>query len=129
VRIRLSHLAERNTDPVLLAAEADMAVGLIAIHRTTMLHVNKQVARITALIVRDEARGKGVGRALVDAGAELARQAGYDLVELATALHPRQRAAFCKAIGFTASSLRFIAPWLTDRSSEYGLVRNEGGGK
>ena len=87
MRIRLSHFAERNTDPVLLAAEADMAVGPIAMHRTTMLHVNKQVARITALIVCDEARRKGVGRTLVDAGAELARQAGYGLVGLATALH------------------------------------------
>jgi GNAT superfamily N-acetyltransferase len=45
-----------------------MAVGLIAMHWTIMLHVNKPVARIAALIVCDEARGKGVGRALVDAG-------------------------------------------------------------
>jgi ribosomal protein S18 acetylase RimI-like enzyme len=107
VRKRLSDLAERNTDPVLLATEADMAVGLIAMHRTIMLHVNKPVARITALIVCDEARGKGVGRALVDAGAELARQAGCDLVELTTALHRADAQAFYKAIGFTASSLRF----------------------
>jgi GNAT superfamily N-acetyltransferase len=106
VRKRLSDLAERNTDPVLLAAEADMAVGLIAMHWTIMLHVNKPVARITALIVCDEARGKGVGRALVDAGAELARQAGCGLVELTTALHRADAQAFYKAIGFTASSLR-----------------------
>jgi ribosomal protein S18 acetylase RimI-like enzyme len=107
VRKRLGDLAERQTDPVLLAADADVAVGLIAIHWTIMLHVSKPIARITALIVSDEARGKGVGRALVDAGARLARQAGCGVVELTTALHRADAQAFYKAIGFTASSLRF----------------------
>jgi GNAT superfamily N-acetyltransferase len=105
VHKRLGELAERQTDPVLLAAEADVAVGLLAMHWTAMLHVNRPVARITALIVFDEARGQGVGRALVDAGAELARQAGCGLVELTTALHHADAQGFYKAIGFTASSL------------------------
>ncbi len=107
VRKRLGVLAERQTDPVLLAAEADVVVGLIAMHWTIMLHVNKPVARITALIVCADARGKGVGRALVDAGAELARRAGCGLVELTTALDRAEAQTFYKRIGFTASSLRF----------------------
>jgi hypothetical protein len=53
VHKRLGELAERQTDPVLLAVEADVAVGLIAMHWTAMLHVNRRVARITALIVFD----------------------------------------------------------------------------
>jgi len=105
VRARLALLARQPADPVLLATDGDKGVGLIAMHWTAMLHHSQPVARITALIVREGARGKGVGRILVDAGAALARQAGCGLLELTTALHRTDAQAFYKALGFTASSL------------------------
>jgi len=107
VRARLGLLAKQPTDPVLLATEDDRGVGLIAVHWTSMLHHSKPVARITVLVVCDDVRGKGIGRILVDAGADLARQAGCDLLELTTALHRTDVQAFYEALGFTASSLRF----------------------
>ncbi len=107
VRARLVLLATSGTDPVLLATEDSRAVGLIAMHCATMLHHREPVARITALVVRDDVRGKGVGRILVDAGANLARQAGCGLMELTTAIHRTEAQAFYKALGLTASSLRF----------------------
>lgn len=106
VRARLALFANQSADPVLLAIEDDRGVGLIAMHWTFMLHHSKPVARITALVVCDYARGKGIGRLLVDAGAALARQAGCDLLELTTALRRTDAQAFYKALGFTASSLR-----------------------
>ncbi len=105
MRARLDLFAKQPADPVLLATEDAKGVGLIALHWTFMLHHGKPVARITALVVRDDARGKGIGRTLVDAGAALARQAGCDLLELTTALHRTEAQAFYKALGFTASSL------------------------
>ena len=105
VRARLDLFATKPADPILLAIENDKGVGLIAMHWTAMLHHSKPVARITALVVREDARGKGVGRFLVDAGAALARQAGCGLLELTTALHRTDAQAFCKALGFAASSL------------------------
>jgi len=107
VRARLVLLATSGTDPVLLATEDSRAVGLIAMHCATMLHHREPVARITALVVRDDVRGKGVGRILVDAGANLARQAGCGLMELTTAIHRTEAQAFYKALGLTVSSLRF----------------------
>jgi N-acetylglutamate synthase-like GNAT family acetyltransferase len=59
VRARLVLLATSSTDPVLLAAEDSSAVELIALHYATMLHHREPVARITALVVRDDVRGKG----------------------------------------------------------------------
>lgn len=106
VRARLDLLAKQPADPVLLAIEGDTGVGLIALHWTFMLHHGKPVARITALVVRDDVRGKGIGRTLVDAGAALARQAGCDMLELTTALHRTDAQAFYKALGFAASSLQ-----------------------
>ncbi len=108
VRARLHLFAEQPADPVLLATKDDRGVGLIAMHWTFMLHHSRPVARITALVVCDGARGKGIGRILVDAGAALARQAGCDLLELTTALHRTDAQAFYKALGFTASSLHFV---------------------
>lgn len=105
VRSRLDLFAKQPADPVLLATESDRGVGLIALHWTFMLHHGKPVARITALVVRDDARGKGIGRILVDAGAALARQAGCELLELTTALYRTDAQAFYHALGFTASSL------------------------
>ena len=107
VRTRLALLAASRTDPVLVASEEDGAVGLIAIHCATMLHHTDPVARITALVVRDDVRGKGVGRILVNAAADLAGQAGCGILELTTAIHRTESQAFYKALGFTASSLRF----------------------
>lgn len=107
VRARLVMLAASGTDPVLLATEDGKAVGLIAMHYATMLHHREPVARITALVVRDGVRGKGVGRILVDVGANLAQQAGCGQMELTTALHRTDSQAFYKALDFTASSLGF----------------------
>ncbi len=71
-----------------------------------MLHTGAPVARITTLVVRDAARGRGVGRILVEAGADLARGAGCETLELTTALRRTDAQAFYQAIGFTASSIR-----------------------
>ncbi len=104
---RLNLFAKQPVNPVLLAAENNKAIGLIAMHWTVTLHHSKPVAPITALIVSVHARGKGIGRLLVDAGAALARQAGCELLELTTALQRTDAQAFYKALDFAASSLCF----------------------
>ncbi len=107
VHARLSLLATSDTDPVLLATQADEVVGLIALHFATMLHHREPVARITASVVRDGIRGAGIGRVLVDAGGNLARQSGCSILELTTAVARTEAHAFYKKLGFTTSSLRF----------------------
>ena len=107
VRSRLARFAKQSADPILLAIEDDRAVGLVAMHWAFMLHHTEPVARITVLIVCDGARGKGIGRILVDAGAALAEQAGCNRLELTTAIHRTDAQAFYEALGFTASSLHF----------------------
>jgi len=110
VRGNLALLSERTSDPVLVAVAGERPLGLIALHWTPMLHLAAPVARITALIVRDDARGTGVGRQLVHAGAALARNAGCDQVELTTVLHRTDAQAFYRSMGFTESSVRLVRP-------------------
>jgi GNAT superfamily N-acetyltransferase len=105
---RLGEFSARAGDPVLVAADGGKIIGLIALHWAVMLHVAQPVARITALVVREDARGGGVGRALVEAGAERAARAGCGLLELTTGLRRADAQAFYEAIGFRASALRLV---------------------
>jgi ribosomal protein S18 acetylase RimI-like enzyme len=107
---RLLLLAKNGTDPVLVAVHGTRVLGVIAIHWTSMLFADAPVARITTLVVDSAARGLGVGRLLVEAGAKRARAAGCDTLELTTALNRTNAQAFYKAIGFVASSLRLHRP-------------------
>ncbi len=106
VQARLNLLATSDTDPVLLAIQNEEVVGLIALHFATMLHQREPVAKITALVVRDGVRGAGIGKALVDAGGNLARQSGCGFLELTTASARTEAHAFYKRLGFTNSALR-----------------------
>jgi len=106
LRARLARLTTSDADAALVAADDGRTIGLIALHWSTMLHNPAPTARITTLIVADEARGRGAGRALVEAAAALVRQAGCTILELTTALHREDARAFYESIGFTASSMR-----------------------
>ncbi|MDF3813491.1 MULTISPECIES: GNAT family N-acetyltransferase [Rhodopseudomonas] len=104
---RLIHLAASGNDPVLVATRDDEVVGLIGLQFSTMLHLRDPVARVTALVVRDGGRGGGIGRALIDAGEVLARQAGCSILELTTGVARTQTHVFYRKLGFINSSLRF----------------------
>jgi N-acetylglutamate synthase-like GNAT family acetyltransferase len=106
VRSKLAVLSERTSDPVLVAVEGVRLLGVLALHWTAMLHLAAPLARITVLVVRDEARGTGVGRRLVDAAAILARNAGCTQLKLTTSLRRTDARAFYSAIGFAESSVR-----------------------
>ena len=110
VQDRLTLHAAAGTDPVLLAVQDGVTLGLIALHLATMLQFMDPVARVTALVVQDQGRGAGVGRLLVDAGDELARRAGCRVLELTTAVARTDAHAFYRKLGFTNSSLRFSCP-------------------
>lgn len=107
VQARLSLLATSDTDPVLLAIQKEKVVGLIALHFAMMLHQREPVAKITALVVRDGVRGAGIGKILVDAGGNLARQSGCGFLELTTASARTEAHAFYRKLGFTNSALSF----------------------
>ncbi len=106
---RLDALARRDDGTVLVATGHDGAViGVIALHWCVMLHQERPVARITTLVVDDRERRRGIGRVLMKAGAQAARMAGCDALELTTATHRQDAHAFYRAQGFTDAALRFV---------------------
>lgn len=103
---RIAGLVGSDHDPVVVATDAGAILGVIALHWTPMLFSALPVARITTLVVSDTTRGRGVGRILVEAGAELARNAGCGTLEVTTALRRSDAQAFYRALGFASSSMR-----------------------
>jgi GNAT superfamily N-acetyltransferase len=67
-------------------------------------------ARLTALVVRDDARGRGVARALVATVEEEARRAGCDRLHVTTANHRADAHAAYRALGFEDTGRRFAKP-------------------
>ena len=110
IQARLDLLAMSDADPVLLATQDDEVVGLIALHFATMLQQREPVAQITALVVRDGVRGAGIGKTLVDAGGDLARQSGCGRLELRTANARTEAHAFYRKLGFANSAVGFSRP-------------------
>jgi GNAT superfamily N-acetyltransferase len=104
---RVRRLNETGADPTFIADERGQALGLIALHRCHMIQYRTAVARITALVVDQRARRRGIGRLLVDHALRWAEQRGCELVELTSALNRAEAHAFYRDLGFEPNSLRF----------------------
>jgi len=104
---RVRDLQATGCDPVYVAVESERLLGLVALHWAPMLHLEKPVARITALVVSAAARRHKVGHRLIDHAVVAARQAGCERVELTSANDRGEAHAFYRAQGFEQSSLRF----------------------
>ena len=83
---------------LLLAKRGDHVLGCIALKPLEP----PKVAEIKRLFVRPQARGKGVGKALVQAAIMAAKQLGYGEIKLDTLPGIEGAIALYKAAGFTA---------------------------
>jgi len=81
---------------LLLAKRGDHLLGCIALKPLEP----PRVAEIKRLFVRPQARGKGVGKALVQAAMTAAVQSGYDEIKLDTLPQMQSAIALYKASGF-----------------------------
>ena len=94
----------------LVADAGDRLLGLATIHVTPVLHRAGPVGRVTALVVDDETRGRGVGRALVTAAEAILASRGCVLIEVTSNRRRTDAHAFYERLGFVATSLRFGKP-------------------
>jgi ribosomal protein S18 acetylase RimI-like enzyme len=93
---------------LIVAEEGDQVIGLAAMQVMPLIHRDLPVGRITAMVVRSDRRGSGVGRRLVAELEEIARRDGCGRIDL-TSRHVRQEAhAFYRALGFEETSRRFV---------------------
>jgi ribosomal protein S18 acetylase RimI-like enzyme len=106
IRKRLT-LLEKAGEPPLVADEAG-PVGCLTWHVTPVLHRPTGVGRVTMLVVTKQARGRGVGTALLDAAEERLRRAGCALVEVTSNIELGGAHEFYKGRGYRRTSYRFV---------------------
>jgi len=101
---------------VLVAENWGPLAGVIALGWVTTLQQARPTAVITALAVGQDDRRRGIGRLLLKAGAQAARSAGCDLLEIA-ADSPDLR-GFCESNGFSPFGERFTRALRKRRGGE-----------
>jgi ribosomal protein S18 acetylase RimI-like enzyme len=99
----------RAGETVLVGTLGDPAqvVGFVSVHMTPVLHRPTPVGRLTALVVTSQARGRGLGRALVAAAERHLAGAGCGLVEVTSNQDLAGAHAFYARLGYAITSYRF----------------------
>ena len=91
----------------LVATRGGKVLGLLTLHVTPVLHRPTSVGRLTALVVTESERVKGIGRALVEAAEQVFVARGCELVEVTSNRRLADAHSFYKRLGYEATSLRF----------------------
>jgi len=91
----------------LIAEKDGEIVGCATLDMMRVLHRPHAVGRISMLIVAQDMRRRGVGRALVEAAEERLEKAGCGLLEVTSNMDLKQAHAFYESLGFERTSFRF----------------------
>jgi GNAT superfamily N-acetyltransferase len=107
---RLASFEDGQMDAVFVAPDSAGAtlLGVASVHLLALFHAAGLLGRITALAVTEEARGRGVGRALVAAAEAWAWSAGARRMEVTSGDHRAGAHAFYQAVGYALDERRFI---------------------
>jgi ribosomal protein S18 acetylase RimI-like enzyme len=73
-----------------------------------LIHRDLPVGRITAMVVRADRRGAGVGRRLEEELEAIARREGCGRIDLTSRHHREEAHAFYRSLGFEETSRRFV---------------------
>lgn len=108
VLLRLRMLRKLNQKAVLVAQKGERVVGVVTVHAALVLHRPKPIGRVTALVVAEEERGQGIGRALVAAAEARMRTWGCGRIELTSGKQRTDAHAFYRKLGYVERSVRFV---------------------
>lgn len=91
----------------LLAMDVGEPLGLVLLYVRPTLTTGMNKAIITEMVVTGKARGKGVGRALIEEARKHALQSGCSIMAVATDLDNAGATGFYKKMGFTQERMYF----------------------
>lgn len=107
VKRRLEHHLSRSDGAVLVAEEDGRVVGVGALHLVPVLHEDAPRGMLTALVVAESARGRGVGKELVRGLEEIAMLDGVQSVVVTTANHREATHHFYERLGYAWTGRRY----------------------
>jgi GNAT superfamily N-acetyltransferase len=104
---RLERIGDSPADRLFVAELEGEVVGLAGIHVSPSLEHDADAAKVSAIVVDEAHRRRGVGRALLDAVEDEARARGCGLVFLTTAERRREAHEFYRRAGWEETGSRF----------------------
>jgi GNAT superfamily N-acetyltransferase len=107
VMARLRQLAERTDIRAFVAEEDRRVVGMVGVEAFPAFHRDGLHGYVTALVVDEDARGGGVGAALMAAAEAWFKEQGVKRVNLTTALHREEAHVFYERLGYTFTGKRY----------------------
>lgn len=107
VKRNLTALEKSDETPIIATLDKKV-VGFCGVGRRVVIHRPAPLGRITALVVDKNARGRGIGRKLVEAAEEWMRARGCVLVEVTSNDRLTAAHAFYRHMGYERSSIRFF---------------------
>jgi GNAT superfamily N-acetyltransferase len=110
---RVHRLQNIEEDRVVVAETEGEIVGLASLHTSLALEFDAPAAKLSALVVHERHRRRGIGEALVMEMEAEARRRGCCLIYLTTAERRDDAHAFYRRVGFEETGRRF-AKWLRD---------------
>jgi GNAT superfamily N-acetyltransferase len=100
VRARLATWADGGHGRVLVADDDGRVAGVVAVAVLPYFERDGCWARIVAIVVGEQWRGMGVGRLLIEAAEEAARERGCRAMEVTTARYRVRAREFYRTLGF-----------------------------
>lgn len=94
-------------DVLFVAVFEDRVMGFVSVHSIPLVHRSSQVLRITAFIVSEASRRRGIGRALLRACEDEARRRGAERIEVTSGSARHGAHAFYASRGFAVEGVRF----------------------
>jgi GNAT superfamily N-acetyltransferase len=105
---RIAELEVDTRSRVLVAVNEEGVVGAATIYFVPVAHQAGPWCRITALVVDERVRARGVGRALVAAAEDAAAQAGCARIEATSALRRENAHRFYERLGYSREANHFL---------------------
>lgn len=108
MRARMERVAAHPDHHTLVAERGGRVIGLCGLMRGMMVHRDGDFVRVVALVVSPEARGGGVGAALMRAAESWAREIGAHSVHLTTGGYRDDAHRFYRRLGYEETGKRFF---------------------
>jgi GNAT superfamily N-acetyltransferase len=109
---RLREVTAERGGAFLQVDQSGRALGFFSVARHSVLHASGPIGLITSLVVADDARGLGVGRAMVTAAQDWARDQGCVRLMVTSGEHRPDAHAFYRACGMPYTGRRFAVSFL-----------------
>ena len=105
---RAERMAKSDDDRLVVAELDSQVVGLAGIHVSLSVEYDDPAAKLSAIVVDERHRRRGIGEALVEAAVAEARARGCCLIFLTTAERRADAHAFYARLGFEETGRRFV---------------------